>query len=152
MVTTEQIKELRNKTGISIAQCKKSLEESGGDMAKALEDLKAKGADIAGKKSGRDLRAGAVGSYIHSDGSMGAIVVLSSETDFVSKNPEFKAAADDLAMHIAAMCPVDVAELMAQPFVKDVSQTIDVIINGLVQKFGERIEVLRFSRLDTSVN
>jgi elongation factor Ts len=152
MISTEQIKELRDKTGISIAQCKKALEDAGGDMAKALEDLKSKGAEIAEEKSSRTLGAGAVSAYVHSNGAMGAIVVLSSETDFVAKNPEFRAAADDLAMHIAAMSPKDIAELLTQPFIKDPSQTIESIINGLVQKFGERIEVLRFSRLDTSVN
>jgi elongation factor Ts len=151
MITTEQIKELRHKTGISIAQCKKALEETGGDMAKALEVLKEASSAIAEKKSFRTLGAGAVGSYIHNNHAIGALVVLQSETDFVSKNPDFRALADDLAMHITACEPSDKEELLAQPFVKDPSLTVDDLIKSTVQKFGERIEISKFSRLDTSL-
>ncbi len=105
MITTDQVKELRNKTGISVMQCKKALEEAGGDMEKALMLLKKKGADVASKKSGRDLGAGVVASYIHGNGSIGAMVVLQSETDFVSKNKEFGELARDIAMHVSATNP-----------------------------------------------
>src|SRR3989339_2208910 len=117
MASVLEIKELREKTGISIAQCKKSLEEAGGDMAKALELLKAKGAEIADKKAERVLRAGAVKAYIHSNGKLGALVQISAETDFVANNAEFKALAEDVAMHVAAMDPADNEELAGQPFV-----------------------------------
>lgn len=152
MITTEQIKELREKTSISIAQCKKALEESGGDMEKAMAVLKAQGASIAEKKANRELKAGTVSAYIHMNGAMGAMVVLRSESDFVAKNPEFKTLADDIAMHIAASDPENNDELLAQPFVKDPALTVNDLIKGFVQKFGERIEVVRFVRLDTSVN
>ena len=150
MVNAEQIKELRALTNISIGQCKKALEEAGGDMAKALEALKAQGASIAEKKAGRVLNAGAVSAYIHSTGNMGALVQIHSETDFVARNPEFRALADDLAMHVAACDPVDLKELLEQPFVKEPSLTVDDLVKSHVQKFGERIEIIRFSRFDTS--
>ncbi len=151
MVTTEQIKELRDRTGISIGQCKKALEEVGGDMDKALASLKAQGAAIADKKSSRTLGAGKVSAYIHSNGNMGSMVQIHSETDFVAKNPEFRALADDLAMHVAAMHPVDLTELLEQPFIKEPSLTIKDLIQNHVQKFGERIEIARFVRFDTSL-
>jgi elongation factor Ts len=152
MVTTEQIKELRDRTGISIIQCKKALEEVDGNMDKALEALKAQGAAIADKKSSRTLAAGKVSAYIHSNGNMGCMVELHSETDFVAKNPEFIALADDLAMHIAAMNPANQAELMEQPFIKEPSLTVKDLIQKYVQKFGERIELVHYVRFDTSVS
>ncbi|HYC83032.1 MAG TPA: elongation factor Ts [Candidatus Paceibacterota bacterium] len=150
MITTEQIKELRDKTSVSIAQCKKALEDAGGDMAKALEALKAKGAEIADKKSDRELGAGVVSSYIHTTGSMGVMVEVQCETDFVSKNPEFRGMADDFAMHIAAMVPADTAELLGQPFIKDPEMTVSDVVKNNIQKFGERIEITRFVRFDVS--
>ena len=149
-ITTEQIKELRDRTGISIAQCKKALEDAGGDIDKALSFLKEKGAEIAEKKSTRELKAGTVSAYIHGGGKVGSLVQLHSETDFVSKNPEFKALADDIAMHVAAMGPSDVTELLAQPFIKDPSLTIDDLVKSFIQKFGERIEIAGFARLSTA--
>jgi elongation factor Ts len=105
MITTEQIKELRDKTGVSVMQCKKALEEAGGDMEKAILILKKKSKDIATKKADREFGAGAIASYIHSTGTIGTMVELVSETDFVSKNEEFKTLARDIAMHIAASNP-----------------------------------------------
>ncbi|MEI6478674.1 MAG: translation elongation factor Ts [bacterium] len=105
MITTEQVKELRDRTGISIMQCKKALEEAGGDMEKALILLQKKGAEVADKKSDRSLGAGVVVSYIHNTGTVGTLVELWCETDFVAKNEEFKALAKDIAMHIAATNP-----------------------------------------------
>jgi len=150
MVSTEQIKELRDRTGISIGQCKKALEEANGDMEQALTTLKAKGAEIAEKKSGRTLKAGKVSAYVHAGGALGAMVVVQTESDFVAKNPEFGILADELAMHIAAMNPADTAELLEQPYIKDPALTIKDFVAGYIQKFGERIEIVRFVRLDTS--
>ncbi len=106
MITTEQIKELRDKTGVSVMQCKKALEEAGGDMDKAMIILRKKGSDIASKKSDRTLGSGRIASYIHGNGSVGSLVELWSETDFVSKNDEFYALAHDIAMQVAATNPV----------------------------------------------
>ncbi len=105
MITTEQIKELRDKTGISIMQCKKALEEAGSDMDKAVIILNKKSGKIAEKKADRNLGAGVVQSYIHAGGSAGAMLELLCETDFVAKNEEFKVLAYDLAMHITAANP-----------------------------------------------
>ncbi len=99
------VKQLREKTGVSIIQCKKALEEAGGDFDKALLILRKKGSDAASKKSDRALGSSAITAYIHGTGNAGAMVELSSETDFVSKNEEFRALARDIAMHIVAMKP-----------------------------------------------
>ncbi len=104
-ITSAQIKELRDATGISVMQCKKALEEAGGDMEKALIILKKKRSEAAEKKSDRALGAGAVGAYIHNTNEVAALVLLSCETDFVSKNEEFIALSRDIAMHVAALNP-----------------------------------------------
>ncbi len=105
MITTEQVKMLRDRTGLSIMQCHKALEESNGDIEKAVIILQKRSGEVAQKKSDRTLGAGTIASYIHGAGSVGAIVELSCETDFVSKNEEFKALAYDLAMQVAASDP-----------------------------------------------
>ncbi len=150
MITTEQIKKLREATGLSIQQIRIALEEAQGDEPKALELLKVKSAEIAEKKGDRTLNSGVVASYIHSGDSVGAMVELLCETDFVAKNPEFKAAAKDIAMHIAAMNPTDVGELLEQPFIKGSGSTIGELVNGVIQKFGERTEIGRFTRFSLS--
>ncbi len=104
-ITTELVKELRDKTGISIMQCKKALEEAGGDIEKALILLKKKGAEVAGKKSDRTFASAAVAAYVHGEGTVGAMVELRCETDFVSRNDDFRKLAYDIAMHIAASNP-----------------------------------------------
>lgn len=104
-ITSAHIKELRDKTGISVMQCKKALEEAGGDMEKALIILKKKRSEAADKKADRELGAGAVGAYVHNTNEVAAMVLLSCETDFVAKNEEFIALAKDIAMHVAALNP-----------------------------------------------
>jgi len=150
MISAEQIKTLRTRTGISIAQCKKALEEAGGDIDKALEALKVQGAAIADKKSDRELGAGIVRAYVHATDHLGVLIEVHTETDFVAKNDELKALADDIAMHIAAAGPADVAELLEQEFIKDPSLKISDVIKGAIQKFGERVEVIRFARFDSN--
>lgn len=104
-ITTDRIKELRDKTGISVMQCRKALEEAGGDMDKAIIILQKQSKAVASKKADRSLKAGAVASYIHAVGGIGAMVELLCETDFVAKNAEFKALAYDIALHVAASSP-----------------------------------------------
>jgi elongation factor Ts len=140
-IPPEAVKALREKTGVSVMECKAALEEAGGDMERALLILKKRAAVIVGKKADRALGAGVVSSYIHNTGQVGALITLSCETDFVSKNEAFTTLARDLAMHAAAMHPIDVAELLKQPFIKDQSMTIADLISAATQKFGERIEV-----------
>ncbi len=105
VISTEQIKELRDKTGVSVMQCKKALEEAGGDLEKAIVILRKVSKQIAEKKADREFGAGTIGSYIHNNGQVGAMVELRAETDFVSGNEEFKTLARDVAMHIAALRP-----------------------------------------------
>ncbi len=105
MITTEQIKDLRDQTGVSIMQCKKALEEAGGDMAKATVILQKKSGELSAKRKDKNFNAGTVQAYIHSTGNVGTIVVLSCETDFVSGNDAFKVLARDIAMHITATNP-----------------------------------------------
>lgn len=145
MATVEEIKALRDETGLSVMQCKKALEEAGGDKDKAIQLLKEKGSDIASKKGDRNLGSGTIASYIHANGNIGAMVELLCETDFVGKNPEFKQIAYDIAMHISAMRPESNEELLKQEFIKDTSKTIEDMVNGAIQKFGERTEVGRFT-------
>jgi elongation factor Ts len=149
-IKAEQIKELREATGLSVMQCRNALEEAGGDMAKAKEVLAKAGAAIAAKKGDRTLGAGAVVAYVHATGTIGVLLELSCETDFVAKNPEFKQVAYDIAMHASAMNPADVAELLEQDYIKDPSKKIKDLVNGAVQKFGERTEVRRFARFSVA--
>ena len=110
MATTEEIKELRARTGISVMQCKNALDEAGGDMDKAAALLTKKSGAIASKKAGRTLGSGVVSSYIHGNGSVGVLLELACETDFVAKNEDFKALAHDIAMHVAGMNPLYVTK------------------------------------------
>jgi elongation factor Ts len=105
MATTEEIKTLRDLTGVSIMQCKKALEEAGGDIEKAKVILRKQSSAIASKKSDRALGAGIATAYVHAGGAVVGAVVLSCETDFVSKNEAFVKLAYDIAMHVAAMGP-----------------------------------------------
>ncbi len=184
------IKSLRDETGVSVMQCKKALEDAGGDVEKAKVLLRKASAAIASKKSDRTLGAGVAAAYTHAGGSVVGAVVLACETDFVAKNEEFPKLAYDIAMHVAAMSPLfrskeDVKEsdiraarevfaeevakvpeavrdqalqgkidgylkervLLEQPFVKDPSHTVKGLIDAAIQKFGEKIEIVRFERL-----
>ncbi len=104
-ISTELIKQLRDQTGVSVMLCRKALEEAKGDIEKAKVILQRKGADAAAKKADRTLGAGTIASYIHHGGTVGVLVELSSETDFVSGNEAFRTLAYDIAMHIAASRP-----------------------------------------------
>jgi elongation factor Ts len=104
-ITTSQIKELRDATGVSVMQCKKALEEAKGDLEKAQIILRKQSSKVASKKADRTLGAGTVASYMHAGGNVGSMVELLCETDFVSKNEEFKQLAYDIAMQVAATAP-----------------------------------------------
>ncbi len=114
-ISMTDVKTLRDDTGVSIMQCKKALEEAGGDIEKAKVLLRKVSAQVADKKGSRSLGAGTVGVYLHQGGSVAGVVVLSCETDFVAKNEEFKTLAYDIAMHVAAMAP----EFLTKEDVKD---------------------------------
>lgn len=140
MISTNEVKNLRDKTGISIMQCKKALEDAGGDVEKALIILQKKGAEISEKKSDRSLGAGVVESYIHNNGSIGAMVELWCETDFVAKNAEFKGLAKDLAMQIAATRPdfADFDEITPEEKVK-AREVFEKEVEGKPENMKEQI-------------
>jgi elongation factor Ts len=105
-ITMDQIKEIRDKTSAGISDCKKALEACGGDIEKAVEELRKKGLATAQKKAGRATNQGVVEAYIHHDGKLGVLVELNCETDFVAKTPEFKDLAKQIAMQIAVDSPL----------------------------------------------
>lgn len=140
-ISAGQVKELRDKTGVSVMECKKALEEAAGDMDRAIALLKERSASLVIKKQDRELGAGVVSSYVHTTGQVGALVLLSCETDFVSKNEGFSMLARDIAMHVAAMRQQDITALLAEPFIKDTSKTIADLLSGATQKFGERVQI-----------
>lgn len=129
-------------------KCKAALEEAGGDMDKARAILREQGAKAAAKKADRDLNSGIVASYIHPNNSVGVLLKLSCETDYVAKNDDFVALAGDINLHIAAMMPESVEDLNEQPFVKNPEITIAKLIEEKTLKIGERIEVAEFTRYE----
>ena len=139
-ITTEQIKELRDQTSVSIMQCKKALEEAGGDMAKALVVLRKKSGEMSAKKADRTFRAGTIQAYIHSNGMVGAIVELNCESDFVSGNDEFKALARDIAMHVTATNPKFVKkEDIGKTDVKNAREVFEKEVKGKPDIVREQI-------------
>lgn len=145
-VNVNDIKKLRGETGAGIADCRKALEESKGDFAKAKEWLKQKGLEKSAEKSDREVKAGLVETYSH-NGKVGVLVEVLCETDFVAKTEDFKNLAHELALQIASMKPESVADLLEQEYIRDNSQTIDQLIKGVIGKLGENIQVGRFERV-----
>lgn len=115
-ITAQMVKELRERTSAGMLDCKKALQENGGDFDKAVDWLRTKGLSKAAKKSGRTAAEGLVTSYIHAGGKIGVLLEVNSETDFVARNEEFQQFTNDIAMHIAASAPLAVSK-------EDVSQT-----------------------------
>ncbi len=187
-ISTDIVKQLRDRTGISVMQCRKALEEAEGDIEKAEVILRKRSAGAAEKKADRELGAGAIGSYLHGT-EIGAMVLLSCETDFVARNEEFPQLAREIAMQVAATNPTYLSDsdisseartaaeavfteeikdkpadmqekilagkmqsyfrdmvLMEQPFIKDESKTIRDLLAEASQKFGERVEITKFTR------
>jgi elongation factor Ts len=161
-VSVEAIKALREETGAGVMDCKRALEQSEGDLAKAHEILKDIGAASAAKKASRATNEGIVESYIHSGGRIGVLLEVNCETDFVARTPEFRELAHSLAMQVAAMAPLHVdcddlredeteeipqeACLMQQAFIRDPTKTIQDLVKEAVGKLGENIRVRRFIR------
>ena len=190
-VSANMVKELREKTGAGMMDCKKALAETGGDFQKALDYLRQKGLATAAKRAGRIASEGRIGSYIHAGGKIGVMVEVNCETDFVAKTDDFQAFAKDMAMQIAASNPSYVRReevtpevlerekeiyraqardakkpekvmdkivegklekfysevcLLEQAFVKDPDVAVQDLLNGLIGKLGEKIEIRRFTR------
>jgi elongation factor Ts len=139
------IQKLREATGAGVMECKRALQEAGGDSAAAQKILYERGLARAEKKSEKKTGAGALEAYIH-NGRIGVLLELRCETDFVARNADFKQLARDIAMHVAAMSPENTDELLEQEFIKSPDKTIKNLIEEAVQKFGEKTEIGRFAR------
>ncbi len=144
-ITTEQVKKLREATGAGMMAAKQALEEAA-DFEEAMTILRQKGHASLSKKSTRAVGQGLVVSYIHAGGKVGVLLELNCETDFVARNEEFVGLANEIAMHIAASDPEDVAALLNQPYVRDPEKKIKDLIAEKVGKLGENIQVRRFTR------
>lgn len=149
-ISAQMVKELRDRTSAGMLDCKKALEENSGDFDKAIDWLRQKGLSKAAKKAGRVASEGLVYSYIHGEGRIGVLVEINSETDFVARNDEFKAFAQDIAMHIAAANPLAVsdAEIPAATIEKERGvmratnleagkkpEMVDKIVDGQIKKW-----------------
>ena len=143
-ITAGMVKELRELTGLGMMECKKALEEAGGDMKKAEELLRIKSGAKASKAATRVAAEGCVGTFVAADGRLGAMVEVNCETDFVAKNPDFADFARSLAELVATANPADVAALSA---LRLGAKTVEEARQALVQKIGENITVRRFERM-----
>lgn len=148
MIDVDKIKTLRARTEAGIADCRKALEETGGDLTKAEAWLRKQGIDKAAQKQDRQVKAGIIESYIHLGSKIGVLVELNCETDFVAKTDEFKGLAHELAMQISAMKPKTANQLLKQIYIRDPQITVEELIKQHIAKFGENITVGRFFRLE----
>ena len=142
-----QVQKIREITNAGVMECKKALEDTGGDFDKAVALIHERGLTRAEKKGERTTGAGLLHSYIHNE-RVGVLLELRCETDFVARNPMFKELAHDLAMHIVAMNPTDVSDLIKQNYVKDDSVVIENLVKGVIAKLGENIRVEHFCRYE----
>ena len=190
-VSASMVKDLREKTGAGMMDCKKALAEAGGSFEKAVDYLRQKGLATAARRAGKVASEGQIGSYVHAGGKLGVMLEVNCETDFVAKTDDFRAFAKDMAMHIAASNPLYIQRenvppealerereiyraqardarkpekimekivegklekyygevcLLEQPFVKDPDRTVQDLLNELIAKLGEKVEVRRFMR------
>jgi len=150
MITAALVKELREKTGAGMMDCKKVLTETDGDLEKASELLRERGIAKAAKKSGRVAAEGLVEAYISEDGKVGAVVEVNSETDFVAKNEEFKTFVADVAKQVAVKNPATVEELLAQESIAVAGKTVQEVLIDKIATIGENMSVRRFVRFETT--
>lgn len=148
MVSMDEIKALREKTGAGVIEAKKALEEAGGNMGGAEEIIRAKGLTKAEKKAGRATGEGLILAYVHHDGKSGAMVELACETDFVARTDDFKMLAKEVAMQVASMNPKDVDELLGQEYIRDPKKTVKDLLTEVISKTGENIKLVRFVRME----
>ncbi|HUD04700.1 MAG TPA: translation elongation factor Ts [Patescibacteria group bacterium] len=148
MVDIKLIKQLREETQVSIADCTKALEEAKGDYEKAIEILKKRGIERAEKKADRETAQGLIEAYIHQNGKVGVLLEILCETDFVARTEDFKRLAHEVAMQIAAMNPKNIEVLLKQEYIRDGSVTIENLIKQAIGKLGENIRVKAFTRYE----
>ena len=149
MVTASLVKELREKTGAGMMDCKKVLTETNGDMEKAIELLRERGIAKAAKKSGRVAAEGLVEAYVSEDGKIGAVVEVNSETDFVAKNEEFKNFVMNVAKQVVEKNPATVEELLAQDSIEVPGKTVNEVLVDKIATIGENMNIRRFERFES---
>ena len=150
MVTASLVKELREKTGAGMMDCKKVLTETDGDMEKAAELLRERGIAKAAKKSSRIAAEGLVVAYVSEDGKTGAVVEVNAETDFVAKNDEFKTFANDVVKQVVKENPANVEELLAEKWINDPSKTVSEVLTDKIATIGENMSIRRFVRFTSN--
>jgi len=177
-VTAQMVKELRERTGAGVMDAKRALEAANGDMERAASLLREQGLARAEKKAGRATSQGLVDAYIHGAGRIGSLIEVNCETDFVARTQEFRDLVHDLAMQVAATAPryvsadeipadeleagaqeagsqekyIERVVLLAQPFIKDPSRTVEEIVKEAIARLGENIRVRRFARFELGVD
>ncbi len=150
MITASQVKELREKTGAGMMDCKKVLTETNGDEEKAIELLRERGIAKAAKKSDRIAAEGLVATYISEDGKVGSVVEVNAETDFVAKNEEFRNFVEDVAKQIAIENPENVEALLNQKSIAESDKTVGEVLTGKIATIGENMSIRRFARFETN--
>ena len=150
MVTASQVKDLREKTGAGMMDCKKVLTETDGDMEKAIELLRERGIAKAAKKSSRVAAEGIVEAYVTEDGKVGSLVEVNAETDFVAKNDEFKSFVEDVTKQVALTNPSDVEALLASKSMAEPDKTVKEVLTGKIATIGENMTIRRFVRFEST--
>ena len=150
MISASMVKDLREKTGAGMMDCKKALTETNGDMEKAIEYLREKGITKAAKKSSRIAAEGLVLAYVSDDGKTGAAVEVNSETDFVAKNDEFRTFVQALAKQVAINNPADVEALLEEEYIDEAGKKVSEVLTDKVAKIGENMNIRRFVRFETT--
>ena len=150
MITATQVKELRERTGAGMMDCKKVLTETNGDEEKAIELLRERGLSKAAKKSGRIAAEGLAAGYVTADGKVGSVVEVNAETDFVAKNDEFKAFVADVAKQVAQNNPATVEDLLAQESIAEAGKTVQEVLTNKIATIGENMSIRRFERFESA--
>ena len=149
MITASQVKELREKTGAGMMDCKKVLTETNGDEEKAIELLRERGIAKAAKKADRIASEGLVAAYVSEDKKVGAVVEVNAETDFVAKNEEFKQFVADVVKQVAEKNPADLEDLLAQTSIAEPDKTVQEVLTNKIATIGENMSIRRFERFET---
>lgn len=147
-VSMDAVKDVRARTGAGIVDCRNALVETKGDEEKAIAILQEQGKAKAMKRAGKEAGEGCIGSYVHTNGKVAALVSLRCETEFVARNEMFRELVHDLAMQVAAMDPENTEELLEQPFFRDQGKTTGDHISAVTSGLGENIHVEKFVRLE----
>ena len=150
MITATQVKELRERTGAGMMDCKKVLTETNGDEEKAIELLRERGLSKAAKKSGRIAAEGLAAGYVREDAKVGAVVEVNAETDFVAKNEEFRSFVADVAKQVADNNPATVEDLLAQESIAEAGKTVQEVLTNKIATIGENMSIRRFVRFEST--